>query len=130
MGVESRSTSVEIIELRRFRHFDSLSQNLALLVRRQKRDIRRIPPASDPDDAFDWGEPGRIDQPPAIFEIDLKDGVEIGRVELKRIGADGAGRNAQSSHKCDAQMRKITAYPRAVYKCPLRGRFGVADTDT
>jgi hypothetical protein len=56
--------------------------------------------------------------------------VEIGRVELKRIGADGAGRNAQSSHKCDAQMRKITAYPRAVYKCPLRGRFGVADTDT
>jgi hypothetical protein len=77
---ERRSTSVEIIELRRFRHFDSLSQNLALLVRRQKRDIGRIPPASDPDDAFDWSDPGRIDQPPAIFEIELKDGVEIGRL--------------------------------------------------
>jgi len=51
--------------------------------------------------------------------------VEVRRVQLKGIRADGAGRNAECASQRDAQMREIAADARAVYKRPLRGRLSV-----
>jgi hypothetical protein len=113
--------------LSRPRHLNRLSENLALLVRREESDIRRIATASDPDDPFDWRKSRRIDQPPAIFDVDFKDGMKVGRVELKRIGAYSAGGDTQRSGQCNSQMSEVAADARSVYKSPLCRRLSVAD---
>jgi hypothetical protein len=54
-----------------------LANDLALLISGQKGDIGGVSAAADPDDAFNWRQARGIDKPPAIFEIDLEDGVKI-----------------------------------------------------
>ena len=64
------------------RNLDRLSNYLALLVRRKEGDIRGVASTSYTHDTFDGREPCRIDQPPIVFDVDLEDRVEVGRIQL------------------------------------------------
>jgi hypothetical protein len=68
-----------------------LPNYLALLVRCKERDIGCVTAASYPDDTFDRSEPCVVDEPLAVFDIDVEDGVVIGRIQLEGVGADGSG---------------------------------------
>src|SRR5262245_7755656 len=76
-------------------NLDGLPQYLTLLVGSQKGDVRRVAAAADPDNSFNRRQSRRVDQPPVVFEEHLEDRVEVGRRQLKRIGADGTRGNAQ-----------------------------------
>jgi len=118
---------IPMLHLSSARNRYRLRKHLALLVRRQKGDIRSISAAANPDNAFNRCKSRWVDQPPAIFEKHLEDRVEVGWLQLKRIGADGPGGNTQRPRKGNAQMGEVTTHTRTVYKCPLRCRLGVAD---
>jgi hypothetical protein len=82
-----RSTTSRIREFPRkrrlyLRNFDRLSNYLALLVRRKEGDIRGVASTSYTHDTFDGREPCRIDQPLIVFDVDLEDRVEVGRIQL------------------------------------------------
>ena len=64
------------------RNLNCLPKHLALLVGGEEGDVRCIATTSDPDDSFNRRKPGRVNQPPSVFEINLEDGVKVGRVEL------------------------------------------------
>ena len=69
----------------RLGNLNRLSQDLALLVRGQKCDIRRIPATADADNAFNRRKLRRVNQPPTIFEINFEDsrGSQAGLVEAR-----------------------------------------------
>jgi hypothetical protein len=70
----------------RLRNLDCLSNNLALLVRREEGVIRGVAATSDAHDTFNRREPCRIDQPPIVFDVDLEDRMEVGRIQLQGVG--------------------------------------------
>jgi hypothetical protein len=64
------------------RNLNCLPKHLALLVGGEEGDVRCIATTSDPDDSFNRRMPGRVNQSPSVFEINLEDGVKVGQVEL------------------------------------------------
>ena len=110
------------------RNPNCLPDHLALLVRRQERDVGCIAAASYPDDAFDRSKPCGIDEPPTIRDVDFEDGMKVRRIQLQRVGADGSGRNSQCPGQCDSEVGEIAADPGSVHECFLGGGLGVAHT--
>jgi hypothetical protein len=77
---------------RRCRDLDTLADDLASLVGRQKGNIGGVSAASDPYDALDRRQPCGVDEPPTIFQVDFEDGVKrpfnrmatVGRCKLRK----------------------------------------------
>lgn len=100
-GAKSRVMSI--------RNLDRLPDCPALLVRGKERDIGSITAAFDADDAFDRGEPRGVDEPPAVFDVDFENGMEIWRIQLQRVGTHRPSRCSQRPCQRDAQMGEIAA---------------------
>ena len=66
------------ISSQHFRDLNSLAGYLALLVRRKKSDIGCVAAASDPDDAFNRCQPGGVNEPPTILQINFEDRMKQG----------------------------------------------------
>ena len=66
-----------------------------------------VAPDRDPHQPLDWGQAAGVDKPPTAFQPYLNYGMEVGRIELPRIGGHKARRNTRRPSKAGQNMREV-----------------------